>query len=196
MNASKGLKQKLTDLPGKILEEDALLNNLDKALDMTKETKVRFDRAVQVFMNVLNLPTVDDLNELNRRIDSLNGKIVGLSLKLDKLMSAEKEKQSAAAEDEAREPEDEALPAPEQTSSEPAPTLDPPTEETVPAGDDLTTLRGIGAATEKRLNKAGFGTIASIASADPKSLAAAVPNYNVAKAEALVAEAKKRAGSK
>ena len=192
MNASKGLKQKLTDLPGKILEEDALLNNLDKALDMTRETKVRFDRAVQVFMNVLNLPTVDDLNELNRRIDSLNGKIVGLSLKLDRLMSAEREKQCAVAQDEAEDVEEDSLPAEEPSTSEPAPALEPAAVQAASLSNDLTTLRGIGAATEKRLNKAGFETIASIASADPKNIAAAVPNYNVAKAEALVTEAKKR----
>jgi hypothetical protein len=52
------------------------------------ETKGRFDRAMQSLLGVLNLPSKADYNRLLSKVEVLQGSLVNLNLKVDRLLAA------------------------------------------------------------------------------------------------------------
>jgi hypothetical protein len=51
------------------------------------ETKGRIDRNVQTVLQLLNLPTRADLTRLHTKLDVIQGSLVNLSLKVDRLLA-------------------------------------------------------------------------------------------------------------
>jgi len=82
----------------KLLEE--LLSNprfgeaLGKAVQTALETKGRVDRNMQTVLGILNLPSKSDYRKLATKIEALQGSLVNLNIKLDRILAAQ---QAAAA---------------------------------------------------------------------------------------------------
>jgi hypothetical protein len=51
------------------------------------ETKGKIDRNVQTMLQLLNLPTRADLARLQTKLDVIQGSLVNLSLKVDRLLA-------------------------------------------------------------------------------------------------------------
>ncbi len=62
--------------------------------ELPLELRRKIEEIVSFVVSSLDLPTRKDLDEINQRLDTLNGKLVGLSLKVEKL--AEREKAATA----------------------------------------------------------------------------------------------------
>jgi polyhydroxyalkanoate synthesis regulator phasin len=83
----------------KILEE--LMSNprfaeaLGKAVQTALETKGRVDRNIQTVLSLLNLPSKSDYRKLATKIEALQGSLVNLNLKLDRILAAQQAKPAA-----------------------------------------------------------------------------------------------------
>jgi len=78
----------LTDLSNRLLENKAFARALEQALERGFKTKKNVDRNMQIALGLLNMPSKRDYKNLSDKIESLNGKIVSLSLKVDKVVAA------------------------------------------------------------------------------------------------------------
>lgn len=84
----------------KILEE--LMSNprfaeaLGKAVQTALETKGRVDRNMQTVLSLLNLPSKSDYRKLATKIEALQGSLVNLNLKLDRILAAQQAKPTPA----------------------------------------------------------------------------------------------------
>ena len=90
-------EEKITELTNQVLDGSKMISNLDKAFEVTRETREKLDKGVQQILNAMNLPTLADLEALSKRIESLNGKLVSLSLKVDRVIARKKEKAAGPA---------------------------------------------------------------------------------------------------
>ncbi len=86
------------DRMNKLLEE--LLSNprfaeaLGKTVQAALETKGRVDRNMQTVLSLLNLPSKSDYKKLATKIEALQGSMVNLSIKLDRILAAQKNGES------------------------------------------------------------------------------------------------------
>ena len=82
------------DRMNKLLEE--LMSNprfaeaLGKTVQAALETKGRVDRNMQTVLSLLNLPSKSDYKKLATKIEALQGSLVNLSIKLDRILAAQK----------------------------------------------------------------------------------------------------------
>jgi hypothetical protein len=59
---------------------------LTTAIQKGLETKGRFDRNVQTVLGLLNLPSRADLGRLMAKLDALQGHLLNVNMKLDRLL--------------------------------------------------------------------------------------------------------------
>ncbi|MFN8544765.1 MAG: hypothetical protein U0807_11280 [Candidatus Binatia bacterium] len=68
------------------------------------ETKGKIDKNLQTVLGLLNLPSRADLKKLATRLDAIQGSLVNLNMKVDRLLAAEarrrKRRRAAGAGDE------------------------------------------------------------------------------------------------
>lgn len=85
----------------KLLEE--LMSNprfaeaLGKAVQTALETKGRVDRNMQTVLSILNLPSKSDYRKLATKIEALQGSLVNLNIKLDRILAAQQAAAKAPA---------------------------------------------------------------------------------------------------
>jgi hypothetical protein len=77
------------------LAEELLSNRhfteaLTRAVQKGLETKGRIDRNIEAVLRLLNLPSRADLNRLATKLEVLQGSLVNLNLKVDRLMERER----------------------------------------------------------------------------------------------------------
>lgn len=58
------------------------------ALQKAIETKGQMDRNMQTVLGLLNIPSRADVRKLQTKLDALQGSLVNLNLKVDRLMAA------------------------------------------------------------------------------------------------------------
>ena len=99
MNGATGWKERIMDIGEKKITE--LVNQVlsAKGCEWSKEgpaeLKKRIEELLLSLITSLDLPTKRDLDELNRRLETLNGKVVSLSLKVEKTLEGESGKEPA-----------------------------------------------------------------------------------------------------
>jgi hypothetical protein len=72
--------------------EDLLANQkvteaLASALSRAAQTKGTVDRNMQILLGALNLPSRQDFNKLTSKVEALQGSLVNLNIKLDRLLA-------------------------------------------------------------------------------------------------------------
>ncbi len=80
-------EERLGVLAEQILMNPRLMAALAAALQRAAETKGRMDRNMQMILGALNLPSKSDLTRLQSKLDAVQGSLVNLSMKVDRLLA-------------------------------------------------------------------------------------------------------------
>jgi hypothetical protein len=82
-------EEKLGQFADEILSSQHVTEALASALRRAAQTKGTVDRNLQLVLSALNLPTKNDYNRLVTKIEALQGSLVNLNIKLDRMMAAQ-----------------------------------------------------------------------------------------------------------
>ena len=66
-----------------------LTRGVSRVIEQAARTKGRMDKNVEAFLHLLNLPSRADYNKLLLKIEHLQGSLVNVSMKLDRLLAAQ-----------------------------------------------------------------------------------------------------------
>ena len=80
-------KDLISRLAEELLANETLSQAFAMAMKKGLETKGRIDRNVQTMLQMLNLPTRADLARLQTKLEVIQGSLVNLSLKVDRLLA-------------------------------------------------------------------------------------------------------------
>jgi polyhydroxyalkanoate synthesis regulator phasin len=81
-----------------LMANDVWRRRLGRAGERFVANKQSFDRNVETILDFVNIPSKRDVRELKTRLDHLNGQLVNLNIKLDRMLAASA---PGAAEDKA-----------------------------------------------------------------------------------------------
>ncbi|MCX8073156.1 MAG: hypothetical protein N3C12_12000 [Candidatus Binatia bacterium] len=74
-----------------LLRRPAVSEQIGKVLQRAAKTKGRVDKNVEALLHLLNLPSRADLEKLRLKLDALQGSLVNLNIKLDRLLAAQEQ---------------------------------------------------------------------------------------------------------
>ena len=80
-------KDLISRLAEELLANETVSQAVAMAMKKGLETKGRIDRNVQTMLTMLNLPTRADLARLQTKLEVIQGSLVNLSLKVDRLLA-------------------------------------------------------------------------------------------------------------
>src|SRR5262249_12019304 len=80
-----------------LLANQRVTEALAAALSRAAATKGKVDRNMQMLLAALNLPTRQDFNRLANKVETLQGSLVNLNIKLDRVLAGLEAKKRAAA---------------------------------------------------------------------------------------------------
>lgn len=87
------------DALSQVLEElfgdDKASDRLEKTVRGAADAKRRVDRNMQFLLSLLNLPSRADYNKLLTKIEALQGNLLNINMKLDRLLAAETQRRTA-----------------------------------------------------------------------------------------------------
>jgi hypothetical protein len=72
-----------------LLKSPRVTDRLGKTVGRAAGAKRQIDRNMQLLLSLLNLPSRADYNRLLAKIETLQGSLVNLNMKLDRLMAAQ-----------------------------------------------------------------------------------------------------------
>src|SRR6266851_8106266 len=70
-----------------LMANEAWRRRLGRAGERFLANKQSFDRNVETILDFVNIPSKRDVRELKARLDHLNGQLVNLNMKLDRLLA-------------------------------------------------------------------------------------------------------------
>jgi hypothetical protein len=82
---------RLAQLAEELLANPTMAETFSAALHRAARTKGQVDRNMQMLLGLLNMPSKADYNRLLSKIEAIQGSLVNLNLKLDRLI-AERER--------------------------------------------------------------------------------------------------------
>lgn len=88
-------EEKLGQIAEDLLANQRVTEALAAALSRAAQTKGKVDRNLQVLLGALNLPSRQDFNKLVNKVETLQGSLVNLNIKLDRLVAALEAKKRA-----------------------------------------------------------------------------------------------------
>ncbi len=95
-NALQWLYERGEDAVGHVVHDlvrrPGLTDGLAKMAEQAARTKGRMDKNVEAVLHLLNLPSRADYNKLLLKIEHLQGSLVNLNMKLDRLLAAAQDK--------------------------------------------------------------------------------------------------------
>lgn len=80
-----------------VMANDNLRRTLGRAGESFFSNKQSFDRNIETVLDFVNIPSKRDLRELKARLDHMNGQLVNLSIKLDRMLAEAQSKPAPAA---------------------------------------------------------------------------------------------------
>jgi polyhydroxyalkanoate synthesis regulator phasin len=81
-----------------VMANDRLRRTMGRAGESFFSNKQSFDRNIETVLDFVNIPSKRDVRELKARLDHVNGQLVNLSIKIDRML-AERRPESEAAVD-------------------------------------------------------------------------------------------------
>jgi hypothetical protein len=78
---------RLMQFAEELLANPSMAEALSAALKRAARTKGQVDRNMQMLLGLLNVPSKGDYNRLLSKIEALQGSLVNLNLKLDRLLA-------------------------------------------------------------------------------------------------------------
>ena len=88
----EAVSQVVRDLVGR----RRLTHGVSNVIAQAARTKGRMDKNVEAFLHLLNLPSRADYNKLLLKIEHLQGSLVNVSMKLDRLLAAQEKANDAS----------------------------------------------------------------------------------------------------
>jgi hypothetical protein len=82
-------EERLGQFAEEILSSPHVTEALAGALRRAAQTKGQVDRNMQAVLSALNLPTRADLNRVVNKVEALQGSLVNVNIKLDRLLAAQ-----------------------------------------------------------------------------------------------------------
>lgn len=82
-------EQALGNLAQELLHGRSFPDGFSKVIDEAAKTKGRMDKNVEALLHLLNLPSRADYNRLVGKVERLQGSLVNLGMKLDRLLAAQ-----------------------------------------------------------------------------------------------------------
>jgi hypothetical protein len=80
-------EERLGQFAEEILSSPHVTDALAGALRRAAQTKGQVDRNMQALLSALNLPTRTDLNRVVNKVEALQGSLVNINIKLDRLLA-------------------------------------------------------------------------------------------------------------
>ena len=80
-----------------VMANDNLRRTLGRAGESFFSNKQSFDRNIETVLDFVNIPSKRDLRELKARLDHMNGQLVNLSIKIDRMLAETQSKPETAA---------------------------------------------------------------------------------------------------
>ena len=97
-NVLQWLFERGEETVGQLLEEvlgrPGVTDGLAKVAKRAAQTKGRVDKNVETLLHLLNLPSRADYDKLRTKIEHLQGSLVNLNMKLDRLLAAQEKKKA------------------------------------------------------------------------------------------------------
>jgi hypothetical protein len=90
-------EERLTRLAEELLSNPRFADALSRALQSAFATKGKMDRNMQTLLGLLNLPSRTDVNRLLTKLEAIQGSLVNLNLKVDRLMTGQAARRRRAA---------------------------------------------------------------------------------------------------
>jgi polyhydroxyalkanoate synthesis regulator phasin len=87
-------EERFNKLVEELISNPRFAESLGKAVQTAVDTKGKVDRNMQTLLGLLNLPSKSDYRKLSMKIEALQGSLVNLNIKLDRLLA---QKPAAAA---------------------------------------------------------------------------------------------------
>ncbi len=81
-----------------VMANDSLRRTLGRAGESFFSNKQSFDRNIETVLDFVNIPSKRDLRELKARLDHMNGQLVNLSIKIDRMLAETHSKSAPTAE--------------------------------------------------------------------------------------------------
>ncbi|GIW45526.1 MAG: hypothetical protein KatS3mg077_2808 [Candidatus Binatia bacterium] len=81
----------LNQVVEELLKRPAVSEQIGKVLQRAAKTKGQVDKNVETLLHLLNLPSRSDLEKLRHKLDALQGSLVNLNIKLDRLLAAQEQ---------------------------------------------------------------------------------------------------------
>jgi hypothetical protein len=75
-----------------LLGRRGVTDGISKVIDQAAKTKGRVDKNLELMLHLLNLPSRADYHKLLVKIEHLQGSLVNISMKLDRLVAAQERK--------------------------------------------------------------------------------------------------------
>jgi polyhydroxyalkanoate synthesis regulator phasin len=79
----------LGSVMGELMANERMRKSLGRAGERLMANKHAFDRNVETVLDFVNIPSKRDIRELKSRLDTLSSQLVNLSIKIDRMLSAE-----------------------------------------------------------------------------------------------------------
>jgi hypothetical protein len=95
-------EEKIGQLAEELLSNPHVSETLANALRRAARTKGQVDRNMQLVLGALNLPSRGDVSKLMSKIEALQGSLVNLNIKVDRLMAEREVKKRPPARRPAR----------------------------------------------------------------------------------------------
>ena len=80
-------EEKIGQLAEELFANPRVTEAFASALSRAAQTKGKVDRNLQMLLGALNLPTRQDFNRLTNKVETLQGSLVNLNIKLDRLLA-------------------------------------------------------------------------------------------------------------
>lgn len=78
-----------------VLSRPGVTDGLTKVVKRAAQTKGRMDKNAETLLHLLNLPSRADYHKLLVKIEHLQGSLVNLNIKLDRLLAAQERKRKS-----------------------------------------------------------------------------------------------------
>jgi hypothetical protein len=79
----------LGSVMGELMANERMRKGLGRAGERLMANKHVFDRNVETVLDFVNIPSNRDIRELKSRLDTLSSQLVNLSIKIDRMLSAD-----------------------------------------------------------------------------------------------------------
>src|SRR5579863_7613012 len=80
-----------------VMANEGLRRTLGRAGESFFSNKQSFDRNIETILDFVSIPSKRDVRELKARLDHLNGQLVNLSIKIDRMLAETAVKSTPAA---------------------------------------------------------------------------------------------------